>query len=861
MTLTPQRSAGAHSGESGSDAGPGTGAGPVSPAPGSAGQTARRKVGTQPWLMALAVAVAVAGAALSLNGVLRGWAWYSPVLSTVFTVAFTMAGLRALRWRSVFVTAGALAALVLILTFTFFRPHSILGFIPSGATMTQLGRFLRRAGETVLAESAPVAPNAGIVLLVCAVLGLLVVLIDALAYPLALPATSGLGILAILVVPAMIKPQSVGVLGFAGAAAGYLMILGCSHWFAPDSRTGADTARNPGQFRRGALTGAAALTVTLLLQLVIPGFDQGTFPQGSRLNPFGPATGLNPMISLGNSLRSPTGDGRITFATNAPSTPYLRSVTVDSFNGDNWAPDDRNDTRRLGTGRMDSGFESSATEVRVVTAVNTGQFTSPYLPVPYAPEAVNGLTGRWSWDPATLSIKGVDANSRDQQYVVLSVAPQLTPALLAQAAGPVQDVPEQFVRTPDNVPEIVRTTAEAVTADSTTPYARAMAIQRYLRSGEFAYSLQSPVQGGYDGNGLSVLADFLNQKSGYCIHFASAMAVMARLEGIPSRIAVGYAPGRPTGATVSIGGEGALPEYEVDARDAHAWPELYFQGLGWISFEPTPSRGVVPSYATDAAAASGASTNENNDGLIPGSSPTPAPLPSVSPLPLPGAAGPVDAASRLLPVLYGAGALLFLGLLLASPRLSRAALRRRRLTGSRTDGAAALQAWAELRDLTTDFGVPPQTSETPRHFSERLRLSGALGEPEGMDADAHTAVRSLTADFERRQYGRPPSGQDDGGLPGRARSSAGAAALPRSPGESAAHRIAAVQASLHAHARPLPGFRAEWLPASVLARWRRAAAAPFRAARRTARRTRRRPAEARSRIRGALRRVHWMRRG
>ena len=47
------------------------------------------------------------------------------------------------------------------------------------------------------------------------------------------------------------------------------------------------------------------------------------------------------------------------------------------------------------------------------------------------------------------------------------------------------------------------------------------------------------MQGGYDGNGLSVLADFLNQKSGYCIHFASAMAVMARLEGIPSRIAVG----------------------------------------------------------------------------------------------------------------------------------------------------------------------------------------------------------------------------------------------------------------------------------------------------------------------------------
>lgn len=66
---------------------------------------------------------------------------------------------------------------------------------------------------------------------------------------------------------------------------------------------------------------------------------------------------------------------------------------------------------------------------------------------------------------------------------------------------------------------------------------------------------------------------------------------MARLEGIPSRIAVGYAPGRLTGATVTVAGQGALAEYEVDARDAHAWPELYFQGLGWVPFEPTPSRG------------------------------------------------------------------------------------------------------------------------------------------------------------------------------------------------------------------------------------------------------------------------------
>jgi transglutaminase-like putative cysteine protease len=838
MTLTPHRG-------NRTESAPATGAsGGSALPPGQGTLPTRAKVGAGPWLMGLAVATAVAGAALGFNGVLRGWAWYSPVLSVVVTVALTMAALRALRWRPVFVALGGLASLVLILTFTFFRAFSIFGFIPSEATMAQLGRYLRRASETVLAESAPVAPNAGIVLLICAVLGLLVILVDSLALPLALPATSGLGILAILIVPAIVKPQSVGVLGFAGAAVGYLMILGCSHWFAPDPRTGADTARNPGQIRRATLTGALALSVAMLLQLAIPGFDQGTFPQGSRLNPFGSASGLNPMISLGNSLRSPTGDGRITFATNAPAIPYLRSVTVENFNGDSWAPDDREATRRSGTGSIDTGLDAAVTELRITTAVNTGQFTSPYLPAPYAPEAVSGLTGRWSWDPATLSIKGMDTNSRNQQYVVQSVTPQLTPDLLARSSAPVEGVPVQFTRQPDNVPAIVRQTADSVTAGSTTAYAKAMAIQQFLRSVNFSYSLQSPLQGGYDGNGLSVLADFLTQKSGYCIHFASAMAVMARLEGIPSRIAVGYAPGRPTGATVAVAGQGALPEFEVDARDAHAWPELYFQGLGWVPFEPTPSRGVVPSYAAEGAAPSGASTNENNDGLVPGDGALPTVQPSAAPVPLPAAAGPANAASQLLPVLSGAGMLTLLGLLVASPRLARGRLRRRRLRGpgAPDEAGPALLAWAELCDLATDYGVAPQPSETPRHFSARLRASAALGEPEGVDAAGHAAVSAVTLDFERSQYGRPAAG---GRHDAPVRPDAGGAAA----------RLAAVQASLRANTGSFTRFRAVWLPPSVISRWRLACLVPIRALGRTAQRTRGAAAGSWFRIRDSARRV------
>jgi hypothetical protein len=289
------------------------------------------------------------------------------------------------------------------------------------------------------------------------------------------------------------------------------------------------------------------------------------------------------------------------------------------------------------------------------------------------------------------------------------------------------------------------------------------------------------------------------------------MAVMARLEGIPSRIAVGYAPGRATGASVSVAGLGALPEYEVDARDAHAWPELYFQGLGWVPFEPTPSRGVVPGYATEPVSPSSPDLVENNNDLLPNAT-SPAPTPSATAAPLPGSGGSNDIGQLLLPWLPGVAGVLGLLLLVASPRLVRVGIRSRRLQRPEPDrGDAIPLAWAELRDLGTDYGLPPQSSETARAYSARLRQSALLGEPGGMEDDAHQAVLTLTADFERRNYGRPGSPASSAQEPDRV-----------------APRISAVQQSLRVNAPLRRRLRADWLPASVLGRWARLLAAPFR---------------------------------
>ena len=123
-----------------------------------------------------------------------------------------------------------------------------------------------------------------------------------------------------------------------------------------------------------------------------------------------------------------------------------------------------------------------------------------------------------------------------------------------------------------------------------------MALQDWLSDGTFKYTLKAPTV-----LDASELSRFLNvTKSGYCQQFSFAMAVLARLVGIPSRVAYGFTSGTPVGDD----------EWQVTTHDAHAWPELYFSGFGWLRFEPTPSgtagqgTAYAPAYATLAGGAS-----------------------------------------------------------------------------------------------------------------------------------------------------------------------------------------------------------------------------------------------------------------
>jgi hypothetical protein len=137
-------------------------------------------------------------------------------------------------------------------------------------------------------------------------------------------------------------------------------------------------------------------------------------------------------------------------------------------------------------------------------------------------------------------------------------------------------VSQRYLALPETVPERVRALARDLTANAATPFDRALAIETYLR--HIPYSLDVPAPPLNQDATDYFLFDL---KKGYCDYYATAMSVLARAAGLPSRLVIGYASGTYDAYNA---------QYVIRQADAHAWPEIYFTGIGWIEFEPTANQ-------------------------------------------------------------------------------------------------------------------------------------------------------------------------------------------------------------------------------------------------------------------------------
>ena len=679
----------------------------------------------------LALLVTIAGLHVILDGV--AW-WFGLAFLSALLLGSAVVVRRIVPVRIDAVGAIALrrllppvvSAIVLLLAITaIFAPSTaILGIIPTGQSWDTFAQLVEAANFSIARQSLPATAITPIMFLLCLGVGALSLLGDLLVNTLRFPALAGIPLLVLLAVPSVISIDFTDPIVFVLAALCYLLLLRAN---ASRRQTGLTLALS-----------AVVLVGTLVAPLLLPEVKPAQNTNGT-----GFSSGVNPVLTLGQNLRQGVKHTVLGYSSDSGTAQYLRLVSLQNFSGSDWAP---NAFRQRSTNTPAAIGAPPGLSANVATKedqifVTVDGLTSPWLPLPYPTSRVRGLDGDWYWDSDGLAVKSPNRDASNESYRATSLIIEPTPAQLTSAGTTVPTGFDRFLALPPAMPKIIASTAAKVAGGATSNYEKALLLQRFFREGDFQYSETAPVDKGYDGIGMSVIAAFLKAKEGYCIHFASAMAVMARSLGIPSRVAVGFLPGTQLSATVN-----GRTAFTVTSHDLHAWPELYFDGIGWTRFEPTVSRGDVPAYAN--VASPDVPTPFNTATPAPSTSASAKPSASAAPLaPEPttratagaGQASSISAWMWLLAALFGAAVL---GL---APSATRVLLRRRRLRAVARGEATALMAWREVLDTAADLGIDLPNTATPREAAHLL--AEAVGGAE------RGSIDRLRGAVERESYG------------------------------------------------------------------------------------------------------------
>ncbi|MBH5334406.1 transglutaminase [Streptomyces pactum] len=727
--------------------------------------------------LAVFASLATMAAACALTPLVNASGWV--VQAALLLAAQAAAGVAARRVplpRPLTVAAQLLVTVVLC-TLVFTRGQAFLGLLPSPSSIDRLGLLLRDGADDVALYASPAPLTDGIRLLLVGGVLLIGLVVDAVAVTYRSAAPAGLPLLALYSVAAGLADGDKDWLWFLLAASGYLLLLlaegrdRLSRWGRVFTGTGGGP---PGAGHRPAVTeggsasapvrtgrriGALALGVALAVPAVLPSLDGGLLDDdgggSGKGGGGGTISAVNPLVSLQDSLNQPENREVLRYRTTSGRTQdmYLRILALDSFDGATWKPSERPVSDVPERFPWPVGLDTGVRTTSVNTTVSAADwYAQDWLPMPYPATRVE-IDGRWRYEPEGRTVVGDHRQTtRGVRYTVSSMRVEPTAGQLAAAPEPPPRLVEEYTRVPDSLPSVVRDTAREVTAGAENSYEQAVRLQDWFASdGGFRYDTQVRA-----GKGPQAIANFLRDREGFCVHFSFSMAAMARTLGIPARVAVGFTPGTAqTDGTMSVG-----------IRDAHAWPELYFEGLGWTRFEPTPSRGTRPVY-TDTPIPS------EDPADVPDPEPTTSERPSAEPSaqescpPVARKQGDCDTAAAapagqdssggwggdaLTWVVVAALAVALLVVPLA-PMLWRLRTRAGRLAGPSArapaggpdpaGGTAAadrtLAAWHELIDTGWDHGVVPDDTLSPRRAVDRLVRHGKL-EPDAAEAARRVAV-------------------------------------------------------------------------------------------------------------------------
>lgn len=627
-------------------------------------------------LPSVIVFVAMALTALSLTAVFADTTWLFQVLAMVTIVLVTgllFRAVPALRATGMTVIAQFLVA-VLAAVYLCVPETLAAGVIPTGSSFSQLLSQLATGIDDIYQTTAPAASTPGFRTILTVGFGLITMLIDGLVTDLRAPKVAGILLLLVYIIPVLLAPNHLRWWHFAAIASAFLLLMLSSY---------VDTVhlRSPAT---AIMAGALALALGVGLPMLLP--DIAVRPD-RQSNPQGDLTVVNPFLDLKADLQADDDEIAFTYTSDDPLTPPVRLTSVTQFDGSTWMPAEFDlDPFAVAVDGLPSppGVAADTRTVERYADISIADLDQQHLPSPYAPQMVDGVSRRWIYDSQTLTIVGNGEITTDAEYGVDYLSVEPSPDTL-RSAEPVSATQfEDTLQLPADIPDIIADTAAEVTAGSSNEWENAVALQSYFRSGEFEYSTDAPEEASGD-----VLADFLQEKRGYCVQFSGAMTAMARSLGIPARIGVGFTGGTEVGEN----------SYEVRINQAHAWPELYFEDAGWVRFEPTPGgpAGPPPPWTE------GGSEQDTEASPEPTEEPTTA-EPTAGEEPTEEAtgdeaAGEADGSPLSWPLVTLIGVAVIA--LLALPALLRAAARRRRLRAP----LDAERVWEEVRATAVDHGL------------------------------------------------------------------------------------------------------------------------------------------------------------
>ncbi|MGH9212684.1 MAG: transglutaminase TgpA family protein [Acidimicrobiales bacterium] len=684
----------------------------------------------------LALAGVTTAAVVGMHLLFADGSFFAPLFWQAVVAHVTLAILRRREVR--LLTATCIAAVVAVLSITWLQYlDTTVALLPSSETLSAIDLDLDEAWRLFQDVRAPAPVVPGFIVATSLAVWVIVFIADWGAFRTGVSFEAVLPPATLFLFAAVLGDTSgsraPGAALFVGAALLFLLL----HRTWRQEGTAAWAAVNRERGRWSMLTSGSALAAlpvvaSAILGPQLPGAnDPPMLPWRDITDDPEPRVVISPLVDIRSRLVDQADVEVFTVETDDPDFggAYWRLTALDTFEDGIWRSSYDTDEA---DGNLPRAVDSGTDTRRVRQTITILALDAIWLPAAHEPVAVDledsGTEVDYDSDSETLIVDRSTPTSDGQSYTVISEVPTWTADQLRGASAEIpEEVSNRYLQLPDDFSERIRARAQEWAGGAETRYDQALALMNELRRFPYDQSVQP-------GHSEDALEDFLfvNQR-GYCEQFAGAFAAMARSLGIPARVAVGFTEGSQDAFEPTL--------WRVTGRQAHAWVEVYFEGFGWVTFEPTPERGPSDAdswlgISEEQAGAEGVQDPDPADdetGAEPvpdGEGNQPGPLPGRDDVAVGGGEAPVDDAQGdddgfVPPTFERAGRTVGIGvsIYLVIVPLALVAVRSGRRLRARAPAAKVDLAWLEATEEAAESGVRLSVAQTVAERAQRIRAA------------------------------------------------------------------------------------------------------------------------------------------